>query len=91
MARFDFSDHSTGTIGATVFTPSPDVLFQMGLLCALGRDGAVDLVAAHMYFNLAARDGVEDAAFHRQEVADQMSKVDIAKALRAARDWIARH
>ena len=91
MARFDFSDHSTGTIGATLFTPAPDVLFQMGLLCALGRDGEVDLVAAHMYFNLADRDGVEDAAFHRQEVAGQMSKAELGKALRAAREWIAKH
>ena len=91
MARFDFSDHSTGTIGATLFTPAADVLFQMGLLCALGRDGAVDLVAAHMYFNLADRDGVEDAAYHRQEVAGQMSKAELGKALRAAREWIAHH
>jgi hypothetical protein len=91
MARFDFSEHSTGTIGATLFTPAADVLFQMGLLCALGRDGEVDLVAAHMYFNLADRDGVEDAAYHRQEVASQMTKADLGKALRAAREWIAIH
>ena len=91
MARFDFSDHSTGTIGATLFTPAADVLFQMGLLCALGRDGEVDLVAAHMYFNLADRDGVEDAAFHRQEVASQMTKAELGKALRAAREWLAIH
>ena len=91
MARFDFSDHSTGTIGATLFTPAADVLFQMGLLCALGRDGDVDLVGAHMYFNLADRDGVEDAAFHRQEVAAQMSKQQLAKALRAAREWLSVH
>jgi hypothetical protein len=91
MARFDFSDHSTGTIGATLFTPAADVLFQMGLLCALGRDGEVDLVAAHMYFNLADRDGVEDAAYHRQEVASQMTKAELGKALRAAREWLAIH
>ena len=91
MARFDFSDHSTGTIGATLFTPAADVLFQMGLLCALGRDGEVDLVAAHMYFNLADRDGVEDAAYHRQEVAGQMTKAELGKALRAAREWLAIH
>ena len=90
MARFDFSEHSTGTIGAT-FTPSADVLFQMGMLCASGRDGTVDLVAAHMYLNLADRGGAEDAAYHRQQIAEQMTKLELAKALRAARDWIAFH
>ena len=91
MARFDFSEHSTGTLGAARFTPAAGVLFQMGLLCALGRDGDVDLVAAHMYFNLADRKGVEDAAFQRQEVASQMSKTELARALRAAREWTVTH
>lgn len=90
MARFEISDLSTGTVGA-VFTPSADVLLQMGILCASGRDGAVDLVSAHMYFNLADRNGAEGAAFHRQDIAAQMSRAEIAKALRAAREWLAFH
>lgn len=101
MARFDFSELSTGTIGnmavvgatgfVTAFTPSADVLFQMGILCSSGRDGEVDLVSAHMYFNLADRGGADDAAWHRQEIASQMSKAELAKALRAAREWLAFH
>lgn len=90
MARFDFTEHSTGTIGAT-FSPSAHVLFQMGMLCASGRDGDVDLVAAHMYFNLADRGGAEEAAYHRQEIAAQMSKSELGKALRSAREWLAFH
>ncbi|MBC8128829.1 MAG: sel1 repeat family protein [Rhizobiaceae bacterium] len=90
MARLDFSELSTGTIGAS-FQPSADVLFQMGILHASGRDGAVDLVSAHMYFNLADRNGAEDAAYHRQEIAAQLSKADLAKALRAAREWLTFH
>ncbi|WP_245413371.1 sel1 repeat family protein [Mangrovicella endophytica] len=68
-----------------------DVLFEMGMRLAAGRDGAVDLVAAHMYFNLADQKGAERAAFYRQEMADQMSKSEIAKALRAAREWLTLH
>ncbi|MBP0617354.1 hypothetical protein J6595_17340 [Jiella sp. KSK16Y-1] len=67
------------------------VLMNLGLRAALGRDGAVDLVAAHMYFNLADRRGAEGAAAHRQEVACDMSKGEIATALRAARKWLTLH
>jgi hypothetical protein len=63
----------------------------MGLRCATGRNGKIDLVSAHMYFNLADRNGVDDAAFHRQEIASQMSKSDVSRALRAARDWLTIH
>ena len=38
-----------------------------------------------MYFNLADRKGAAAAAYHRQDVASQMTKADVASALRAAR------
>ncbi|WP_152045405.1 sel1 repeat family protein [Aureimonas psammosilenae] len=90
MARFELSELSNGGIGATVHS-SAEILFEMGVRAASGRDGAVDLVSAHMYFNLADREGDERAAFHRHEVAEQMSKIEIGRALRAARDWLAVH
>jgi uncharacterized protein len=65
-------------------------LFDLGLQLAAGLDGAADLVAAHMYFNLAARAGDERAAAHRQELAEQMTKAEVARALRAARSVAAR-
>jgi hypothetical protein len=91
MARFELLDPEMSTAGSAYAIASGDILFEMGLRCATGRNGRVDLVSAHMYFNLADRNGAEDAAFHRQEIAAQMSKSDVSRALRAARDWLTIH
>ncbi|MEF2072538.1 sel1 repeat family protein [Consotaella aegiceratis] len=90
MARFELLDPSMATAGGA-FHPSAEILFEMGMRCASGRDSDTDLIAAHMYFNLADQLGAERAAFYRQEVAEQMSKIEIARALRAAREWRSLH
>ena len=69
-------------------TAVPDVLFERGLYWASGRAGAVNLVAAHKWFNLAAVKGNAEAIRLRREVANQMSDAEIAVAQRAARDWL---
>jgi TPR repeat protein len=68
-----------------------DVLFERGLYWASGRSGLVDLVAAHKWFNLAALKGRKDAIALRQEIAGQMSEVEIAAAQREARAWVTAH
>ena len=65
-----------------------DVLFELGMLHASGRQGAVDLVAAHKWFNLAALKGRHDAVAMRREIAEEMSEADIAAAQREARAWM---
>ena len=72
-------------------TAVPDVLFERGLYWASGRAGAVNLVAAHKWFNLAALKGRADAIKMRREVADLMSRDEIAVAQREARDWMMAH
>ena len=72
-------------------TAVPDVLFERGLYWASGRSGVVNLVAAHKWFNLAALKGRADAIKMRREVADQMSRDEIAVAQREARDWMMAH
>lgn len=67
------------------------MLFELGMLYASGRDGIVDLIAAHKWFNLAALKGRVDAVAMRREVAEQMSDADIAAAQREARAWMATH
>ena len=47
------------------------------------RPRSVDLVQAHMWFNLAASRGSEAAKECRRELADMMSKDLIAEAQRA--------
>ncbi len=61
---------------------------ELGTLYAAGRVVPRDLVAAHMWFNIAALRGDRDAAVQRQEVAAEMSKDEIAQALSWARAWL---
>jgi TPR repeat protein len=70
---------------------SPDALFELGMLYSSGRAGALDLVSAHKWFNLAALKGRSDAISMRREVAEMMSDVEIAMAQREARAWVAAH
>lgn len=71
----------------------PDVLEnrpprELGTLYAAGRVVPRDLVAAHMWFNIAALKGDREAARQRQEVAAEMSRDEIAQALSWARAWL---
>lgn len=61
-------------------------LYKLGLIYSTGQD--VDLVQAHMWFNLAAARGSEAAKDCRRELADLMSKDLIAEAQRRAREWL---
>ncbi len=61
---------------------------ELGMLYASGRQVARDLVAAHMWFNIAALSGDREAAVRRQELAGEMSKDEIAQALAWARAWM---
>ena len=85
MARFDMLESGIGA-GAQA-----EILFELGLMYATGRDCDIDLVAAHKWFNIAAIKGSERAAELRAELAATMSKLDIARALREAREWMTMH
>ena len=63
-------------------------LYKLGLIYSTGQGGAVDLVQAHMWFNLAAVRGSESAKDCRREIADQLSKDEIAQAQKRAREWL---
>ena len=86
QGQLNFDDVTTAEQGG-----SADVLFELGMLYASGRDGIVDLIAAHKWFNLAALKGRVDAVAMRRGVAEQMSDADIAAAQREARAWMATH
>jgi TPR repeat protein len=73
--------------------PTPDMsgddLFRLGMLYSTGQGGApVDLVSAHMLFNLAAMKGSEEARVYRRELSQEMDREDVAEAQRAARRWL---
>ena len=62
--------------------------YRVALAYSEGLDVAVDLVAAHKFFNLAATHGHREAKLCRQEMSEMMSQVEIQKAQRAAREWM---
>ena len=88
MARFEFNESEIGTMGAAA---QADILFELGMMYATGRDCDMDLVAAHKWFNIAAIKGSDRAAALRTELAETMSKTEIAAALRDAREWMTMH
>ena len=88
MARFEMFEAGFGDMGATA---QADILFELGLMYATGRDCEADVVSAHKWFNIAAIKGSARAAALRSELSAQMSKAEIAKALRDAREWMTMH
>ncbi len=65
--------------------------FALGLIYATGRLVEADPVVAHMWFNLAAREGVRAAAEERRLLAQEMTPGEIARAQRLAREWLEAH
>lgn len=63
-----------------------DDLYKLGLIYSTGE--TVDLIQAHMWFNLAAARGSESAKECRRELAMQLSTTEIAQAQKMARQWI---
>lgn len=90
MARYDMtvlSEH--GASGATARGgPSAEDLFDLGLRASAGRGCEMDLVAAHMWFNLAALCGHDHARVYRAEIAKELSRSEVALAQRKARTWL---
>lgn len=88
MARLDFTARD---VVDAAQASSADALYELGLMYCSGRDVAVDFIAAHKWFNLAAMRGNGDAKRYRIEIAAEMTKAQIAEAQRRAREWLKSH
>jgi len=89
MARMEMS-----AIPASLVIPteaSAEAYYELGLMYAAGRHQPVDLVAAQKWFNIALARGCSRAAAHRQELALEMTRDEIATALKEARAFLTRH
>jgi TPR repeat protein len=89
MARMEMS-----AIPASLAVPteaSAEAYYELGLMYAAGRGAPVDLVAAQKWFNVAQARGCDRAATHRQALALEMTRDEIAEALREARGFLTRH
>jgi len=61
--------------------------FCLGKMYAAGAGVSQDFVQAHLWFNLAAAAGLEEARTEREAVARRMTAAQIAEAQRLARNW----
>jgi len=89
MARMEFV--ADQIVEGAVDGNSADALFELGLSYSVGRDVEQDLVQAHKWFNLACVRGKREAKEYRTELAQEMSKSDVAAAQRMAREWLKMH
>ncbi len=78
-------------VTAAIFgSTDTDALLDLGFAYSTGASGySIDLITAHKWFNLAALAGSEEAQYCRSDIADQMSRREIAEAQRQARTWLA--
>lgn len=67
---------------------SADDLYKLGLAYASGMGLDIDYVQAHKWFNIAASMGNEEAKFGREDIANLMSRREVANAQQAARLWM---
>ena len=88
MARVDMGGLEFAGAGPTTTAES---LYELGLIYATGRDGVIDIISAHKWFNLAAFRGSEDAKVRREELAAEMNRDEILAAQKAAREWVGTH
>ncbi len=82
-----FASHSTGSVAAM----EAEMLFETGMMYYAGRDCAADRIEAYKWFNIAAIRGDERALPMRSKLSALMSKQELVRALREAREWMARH
>ena len=61
--------------------------YELGLMYSQGQGVPQDYVLAHMWLNLAAARGNEDAVKGRDIVASKMTPAQIAEAQKLAREW----
>lgn len=88
-ARFEYTSRDVVEYAAE--GGAPDALFELGLMYASGREVPQDFITAHKWFNLAALRGNDEAKRYRLELSREMSKLDIARAQRMAREWMTKH
>lgn len=68
---------------------STGALYDLAVAFSTGSHGVeCDLIEAHKWFNIAAAEGHEEAAWCRADIAEEMTAREIAEAQRRAREWL---
>ncbi len=62
--------------------------FRIGLMYGAGRGVAQDLVQAYAWLDIAARQGLQEAAVQRDLIARQTTRHQFYAAQRLKKDWL---
>ena len=66
-----------------------EACYELGVIWSTGGHGLdCDMIEAHQWFNLAASQGHQEAAWCRTDISDEMTAREIAEAQRRARQWL---
>ncbi len=68
-----------------------DAQFNLGVMYRKGQGVIQDYVQAHMWFNIAAANGYEDAKKGRNLAEKSMTATDISRAQKLAKEWMEKH
>lgn len=88
MARLELAADQIATLAPNLDTGQS--FYELGMMHAVGRTVPLDLVAAHKWLNVAVAKGCAAAVELRAELAGEMSRDEIARAQREAREFLAR-
>ncbi len=64
------------------------LLFQLGLMADRAVGEQRDLIAAHKWMTIAAMRGSGPARSYRQQLAREMTAIQVGEAHRQAREWL---
>jgi TPR repeat protein len=87
MARIETLTADAAPLGMS----ETEALYRLGMRHAADASTPVERIEAHKWFNIAAIKGNEKAARLRREIAEEMSRSEVAAAQRAAREWLTLH
>ena len=88
-ANTDTDDLAIARLIGTAAQGSAEACFELGVIWSTGGHGLdCDLIEAHQWFNIAASQGHQEAAWCRADISDEMTAREIAEAQRRARQWM---
>ena len=90
VGAYNSGDYTTALREFTELAEQGDeaAQYNLGVMYAKGQGVPQDNVYAHMWFNLAAVDGYEDASKNRDIIAERMTTEALSKAQSLARECL---
>ena len=85
----DIADLTVARLISAAADGDAEACYELGVIWSTGGHGLdCDMIEAHQWFNLAAAQGHQEAAWCRTDISDEMTAREIAEAQRRARQWM---